>query len=114
MGKIFKAVFLLGFFRFLRLSNIAPHSVAAFGPTRHITAGDLIFASKFMKIVLKWSKTNQNRDKAHLLSLPHLMGSNLCPYKACRAVIKLYSPHSNHPLFQLPRGTSWIPLTDIH
>ena len=73
MGKIFEAVFLLAFFGFLRLSNIAPHSVAAFDPTRHITAGDLIFTSKFMKIVLKWSKTNQNRDKTHLLSLPRLM-----------------------------------------
>ena len=66
-----------------------------------------------MKIVLKWSKTNQNRDKAHLLSLPCLMGSNLCPYKACRAVIKLYSPDSNHPLFQFPRGMSWMTDTRI-
>ena len=56
MGKIFKAVFLLAFFRFLHHSNIAPHSIATFDPTRHLTAGYLIFTSHFMKIVLKWSK----------------------------------------------------------
>ena len=36
MGKIFKAVFLLAFFGFLRLSNIAPHSLNSFDSSRHL------------------------------------------------------------------------------
>ena len=62
MGKIFKVVFLVGFFGFLCLFNIAPHSYAAFNPSRHLTAGDLIFTKHYMKIMLKSSKTNQFWD----------------------------------------------------
>ena len=40
--KIYKAVLLLGFFAFLRLSNLAPHSVVAFDYTRHFAGHDVI------------------------------------------------------------------------
>ena len=112
MGKIFKAVFLLGFFGFLRLSNIAPHSLSTFDPTHHLTAGDVIFSKSFMKVVLKWSKTNQFRDRVHILSLPRIKGSNLCPHNACRAALKLYAPLPHEPLFQFPINQSWKVLTD--
>ena len=81
MGIVYKAVFLTAFFGFLRLSNLAPHSHLSFDPSRHVTGGDVIF----VKIILKWSKTNQNRNTAHVLSLPKIKGSNLCPHKALSA-----------------------------
>ena len=59
LGSVFKAVFLLAFFGFLRLSNIAPHSLTSFDSSRHLCAGDLIFTKKFLKVILKWSKTIQ-------------------------------------------------------
>ena len=49
MGLVFKTVFLTLFYGFLRLSNLAPHSRSMFDPTRHITAGDLIFFNKVCK-----------------------------------------------------------------
>ena len=70
MGIVYKAVFLTAFYGFLRLSNLAPHSHLSFDSSRHITAGDVMFAKTFVKIILKWSKTNQNRNIAHVLSLP--------------------------------------------
>ena len=112
MGKIFKAVFLLAFFGFLRLFNIAPHSLSTFDPSRHLTAGDLIFTKKFLKVVIKWSKTIQTRDRVYVLSLPRIPGSNLCPHRACRAALKLYSPANNDPLFQFPVADKWQVLTD--
>ena len=77
MGIVYKAVFLTAFYGFLRPSNLAPHSRLSFDPSRHITAGDVIFAKKIVKIILKWSETNQNRNSAHVLSLPKLRSSNL-------------------------------------
>ena len=112
MGRIFKAVFLLAFFGFLRLSNIAPHSLHSFDSSRHLMAGDIVFTKDLMKVVLKWSKTNQFRDKVDIISLPRIRGSNLYPYKACRAAMKLYSPGPSEPLFQFPVGTKWRVLTD--
>ena len=51
MGSVYKAVFLTGFFGFLCLSNLAPHSTATFDPSRHLTAGDVFFTKKFVKIL---------------------------------------------------------------
>ena len=112
LGQVFKAVFLLAFFGFLRLSNIAPHSLTSFDPSRHLCAGDLIFTSHFLKVILKWSKTIQDRNKIHLLSLPRVSGLNLCPYIACKQAIRMYLPGPNDPLFQIKCGASWQVLTD--
>ena len=71
IGIIYKAVFLTAFYGFLRLSNLALHSHHTFDPSRHITEGNVIFAKKLVKIILKWSKTNQNRNNIHVLSLPN-------------------------------------------
>ena len=47
--KVFRAIFLTGFFGFLRLSNLAPHSLATFDYTRHLTGQDLFFNDKLVK-----------------------------------------------------------------
>ena len=77
-----------------------------------MTAGDIVFTKHFMKIILKWSKTNQFRDKVTIIYVPRIRGSNLCPYKVCRSAIKLYSPTQHKPLFQYPVGAKWKLLTD--
>ena len=48
-GKVLRAVFLTGFFGFFRLSNLAPHSLAGFDPSRHLTGQDLFFTKKLVK-----------------------------------------------------------------
>ena len=49
----FKAIFLVAFFGFLRISNIAPHSVREFDTSRHLTRGDVQFKHPGMLITLK-------------------------------------------------------------
>ena len=92
MGFVYKAVFLLGYLGFLGLSNIARHSAASFDATRHLTPGHVQFTSQFVKITLTWSKTMQDRGKLHVLSLPRIPASHLCPYKAIKKVLR-YFPH---------------------
>ena len=55
--QVFRAIFLTGFFGFFWLSNLAPHSISTFDPTRHLTGYDLFFSKKLVKILIKWSKT---------------------------------------------------------
>ena len=108
MGIVYKAVFLTAFYCFLRLSNLAPHSRLSFDASRHITGGDVIFAKKFAK----WSKTNQNRNSAHVLYLPKLKDSNLCPHKALSAIFALYASQPHKPLFQIKTPSGWQSLID--
>ena len=112
MGKVFKAVFLCGFFGFLHLSNIAPHCIAEFDTTRHLAAGDVFFTKRYVKLLLKWSKTMQNRDKAQIITLPRLKGSPICLFSALRTIFKLYSPQDSQPLFQINTARGWQVLTD--
>ena len=103
---------LVGFFGFLRLSNISPHSVASFDSSRHLTISDVFFTSKFLKIIIKWSKTLQTRDKVQVISLPRLKGSPICPHRALKEAVKLYHPSPAAPLFQFKTSRGWLPLTD--
>ena len=90
----FKAIFLIAFFGFLRISNIAPHS---FRESRHLTRGDIQFTPPGMLITLKWSKTMQSRDKSHVIALPSLWPSLLCPVHALKKAIAHYKPKNHDP-----------------
>ena len=109
-SMVYKVVFLTAFFRFFRLSNIAPH--AEFDPTRHFTGGDIFFRSKEVQLLLKWSKTIQYRDEYRIISLPKLGASTICPYRALRNITDLYNPGSQAPLFQICTAAGWQVLTD--
>ena len=61
MGQIFKAVYLLSFYSFLRLSNLVPHAITQFLPLKHLARGDLIFRPDKVVVLLKWSKTIQTK-----------------------------------------------------
>ena len=111
-GPVYRAIFLVGFFAFLRLSNLAPHAIASFDYTRHLTGEDIFFTKKFVKVLIKWSKTNQNRDKVQCIILPKLRNSLICPHKAIKSLYRLYDMSSSTSLFQIKTTQGWIPLTD--
>ena len=95
-GKVFKAIFLLGFWGFLRISNLAPHA-----PSRHLTIGVITIIQENMTVTIKWSKTLQTQDKVHLLTLPRLPKSPLCPVRALKRAVKVFKPQGLDPLFQI-------------
>ena len=111
-GPVYKAIFLTGFFGFLRLSNLSPHSAATFDPTRHLTGADVFFTKKFVKLLLKWSKTIQTRDRVHILTLPKLVDSDLCPRLALKALFNIYNMLSSSSLFQIQTRNGWVTLID--
>ena len=109
---LFKALYLFSFFSFLRLSNILPHTTATFDPSRHLCVGDLIFSDQAVVVVLKWSKTLQDRVKVATISISALGQSKLCPWRALRDMLDATSPLQDLPLFQVPSSDGQIPLTD--
>ena len=112
MGVIFKAAYLLGFFGFLRLSNLVPHTAAGFSHLKHLCKGDFFFTSKEVVILLKWTKTLQFHNQARLLRLPKL-DNNLCPVKTIQECLKIIPGGNNAPFFQFKLHQNWIPLTDV-
>ena len=112
MGQIFKAVYLLSFFSFLRLSNLVPHAITQYSPLKHLAQGDIMFRPDKVVILLKWSKTMQSNNDIKLITVPRISNSILCPVTALPNLLALTPKGSNLPLFQIKVNQTWVPLTD--
>ena len=113
MGQIFKALYLTAFFSFLRISNLVPHSIQAFSPLEQITRGDVFFATPGIHLLIKWTKTIQNRDSIRILKIPTLGDSPICPVTAIKNLLALTPGNENTPLFQIKNERAqWVTLTD--
>ena len=108
----FKAMFLMAFFGFLHISNLAPHSYSQFDPSRHLTPSEIVFKKSMMTVSLKWSKTMQTRDKVHTIVLPKFGSSILCPVNALKRALVVYTPSPNDPLFQILTGSGFQLVTE--
>ena len=95
----------------MHLSNLAPYSLASFDITRHFTGVDVFFTKRYVKLLIKWSKTFQDSSKAQAITLPKL-GSSICPYSALKALSSLYEFSAKTSLFQFKTLTEWVPVTD--
>ena len=112
MGQIFKAVYLLSFFSFLRLSNLVPQSIVQFLPLKHLAQGNVMFSPDKVVILLKWSKTMQSNNDIKLITVPRIPNSILCPVAALANLLALTPKGSNLPPFQIKVNQTWVPLTN--
>ena len=111
-GPVFRAIFVIGFFALLRLSNLSPHSLKTFDPSRHLTGEDVFFCKKYVKILIKWTKALQTRDKVQFLTLPKLSDKLICPFRAIKALFDIYPMSAHTSLFQIHSSKGAIPVTD--
>ena len=88
MGQIFKAIYLLYFFSFLRLSNLVPHTKSTFSVLKHLTQDDIFFKENSALMLIKCSKTMQLNKDAKLITIPSLQ-NDICPVQAIRRVLTL-------------------------
>ena len=109
---VFKPLYLVAFFSFMRLSNLLPHSISTFDHTRQLAKGDVIFGQQGAVLVVIWSKTMQNRNEFATIPLPDLQHSSLCLVTALRTLLQAFPGDSNSPVFVIPRQRKWVPLTD--
>ena len=64
-------------------------------------------------LLIKWTKTIQNRDSIRILKVPSLGNSPICPVKAIKNVLARTSGNENTPLFQNKNERAqWVTLTD--
>ena len=94
------------------MSNILPHTTNQFDVTRHLARGDLIFFQQQCTVIIKWSKTLQDRKQGRTISIPQLGVSTLCPVQALQMMFQKYPASKNQPLFSIVKHSHLIPLTD--
>ena len=81
------------------MSNVAPHSLRSFDPTRHFLRQDIIFGPPGAHVLLKWTKTLQNRSHHHFVQIPEIPNPTLCPVRAVKDLLASRKLPSNAPLF---------------
>ena len=96
---LFRAAFLLAFFAFLRMSNIAPHSKALFSPLKHMLRQDILFLDPGAHVLLKWTKTLQDTSSHHFVQIPRLQNPDLCPVQALKELMHTRPLPKHAPLF---------------
>ena len=99
----YRAAFLLEFFGLLHISNIAhpPPFTKAFDPTKHILRRDISFLYPGTHIRLKWAKNIQAPERVHMLKLPCVDDSIMCPTQALRSLMAKKVVKPSDPLLVL-------------
>ncbi len=81
--------------------NLAPIASNSFDPKRHTCRGDVLRRPPGLVVILKWSKTNQTRDKVNLIPLPEIPNSPLCLVSAYFSMINAIPSRSSNDPFPL-------------
>ena len=112
MGQVFKAIYTLAFFSFLRILNLFPNTSKAYSPLYHLSRADIFFATPGIHLLLKWSKTLQSKDTVKLIKIPALGSNPICPVMAIRNLLSITPGTKNAHLFQYKTSQGWFPMTD--
>ena len=93
---LYRAIFLVAFYGFLRLSNIVPHPAKQFSQSRHFLRKDPNFGPPGAH---SRTKTLKDGNSSHMVQLPEIDNFYLCPVRALKALLKSRPLPSTAPLF---------------
>ena len=110
---LFRAIFLVAFYAFFRLSNIAPHSARQFSKDKHFLRQDLIFAPPGAHLLVKWTKTLQDGNTSHMIQIPQIENFFLCPIRALRTLLQSRPLPPSAPLFAC-KAPPHVQIIDTH
>ena len=108
---LFRSIFLLAFLGFLRMSNIAPHTVSAFDYSKHLNRQDVIFAPTGAHVLIKWTKTLQDKVGHYVIQIPEIRHPRLCPVRALMELLQSCPLPLTVPLFA-SKGFPHHPIID--
>ena len=101
----YRAAFLIAFFGFFRISNIAPPFRSVFDASKHFIRRDVSFAHPGCHRPLKWAKNVQAPERFLSCKLPEVRDPDLCPVKAIRELLHAAPRDPAAPLFLLLDGS---------
>ena len=101
---MYKALVLLGFFGFYRLSSLIPPNVRGFDKTRFLTHGDVVWGNPGAHLVTMCAKNMQKSGQIQVVQVPLLNDSRICPVRALRAIVSPRPEKTYEPLFADQKG----------
>ncbi len=107
-GLVIKTAILIGFYAFLRASNLCPKDTKSFDPTRNFTRGDVSVSQHGLTLRLKWTKTMQSSLQQTTIPIPIIKPSTVDPVDTFIKMCLQVPAQSHDPLFMLDPQT---PLT---
>lgn len=105
------ALFLVAFFSFLRKSNLVSSTASTFDCQRDLTRRDIKFTTSGCFLHIKWSKTRQHKEGIHIVPLPSIPHSPLCPVTAIHHFFSLVPASPDDLFFCFLTATSLTPVT---
>ena len=79
---------------------------------RHIAWGDVSFTQSGATVIIKWSKTIQDRKETRTINIPYLGHSEICPIAALKTMLCHILGSENDPLFMITKKGIPMVLTD--
>lgn len=103
---------LLGFYMFLRKSNLVPDTLQGFNPKEQLTRANIRISSDLILVEITWSKTIQFQQKILLLPLLPAKDRRICPRFWLTHMLRVIPGQPQDPLFSIPdnRG-NLVPIT---
>ena len=103
---------LIGFYLFLRRSNLVSETEKKFNPKEQLTRRDVWKLGKLTVVEIKWSKTNQYRDRDLIIPIIPAKCKMICPVFWINFLLqKLPCQDLDMPLFSYPKQGVMVPLT---
>lgn len=102
---------LVGFYLFLRKSNLVPEGKKSFDAQKQLTRGDIQVGENMVLVVIKWSKVIQYKEKELLLPLLPAKDIRICPVFWIKLMLRKVKTDNNDPLFAIPDSGGVNPLT---
>lgn len=102
---------LLGFYLFLRSSNLVPKSVAGFEPGNQLMRQHVTTWNGLTLVQIHWSKTIQYKQKVLRLPLIASEVTQICPVFWVHCMMAMVPARPDEPLFSVPSGQGNRPLT---
>ena len=100
-ASMYKAVMLMGFFGFYRLSSLVPPSKAAYSASRYPTHGDVIWGAPGAHVITKCTKSMQTSGHSQVVQLPVLQDKLICPVSTLKDIVSTQEAHIALPLFTI-------------
>ncbi len=103
-GTVIKLALQLGFFGFLRGSNLCAPTIKGFDPTRHFRRKDVRVTPKGLVLSLKWSKTLQTAGQPLHIPVPQVADTSIDAVHTFKLMKEQIRAPPEAPLFTLPQG----------
>ena len=113
--EVIRLTYRVLFYSMVRISNLVPNSSAKFNPRQQLIWDRVIVHPGGIVLKMDLTKTIQSAARCHEIALAECPGSDYCPVAAIKRMATIRGEcRPGFPVFEIPTGQGWIPLSRYH